>query len=194
MPTAEGCKQRRARLWERVRRSPGGEGVRAVLVTDPRHLVYLANYYPSPFIFRSHGQTAALLLDAEKGAVLFADANCRMFADEAFADDRVLFQWYDGKHSAPARKANFADHLALECQWRLGDATVGVEPSMLPFSVAQKLTGPKFDVEPILHSMKRNKDPDELAILAASMEAGVAGFLAARNHVEPGMTELQAYL
>jgi Xaa-Pro aminopeptidase len=194
MPTAEGCKQRRSRLWERVRGTPGGETVKAVLVTDPRHLVYLANYYPSPFVFRSSGQTAALLLDAEGRAVLFADANCRIFAEEAFADENVLFQWYDGKHSAPARKASFAGHLALECQWRLGDATVGVEPSTLPFSVAEKLTGPKFDVEPILHSLKRNKDPDELAILTASMEAGVAGYLAAREHVEPGMTELQAYL
>ena len=194
MPTAEGCKRRRARLWERVRETPGGEAVRALLVTDPRHLVYLADYFPTPFVFRSYGQSAALLIDAEGNAILFADANCRLFAEEAFVEERVLFTWYDGKQSAPARKASFAGHLALECQWRLGDARVGVEPSSLPLGVAEKLTGTKFDVEPILHAMKRNKDADEIAILRQSMEAGVAGYLAARQHVEPGMTELQAYL
>jgi Xaa-Pro aminopeptidase len=194
MPTAEGCRSRRTRLWERVRRTPGGEAVRAILVTDPRHLVYLADYYPTPFVFRSHGQTAALLLQADGAAVLFADANCRPFADEAHVDERVLFSWYDGKHAAPARKASFASHLSLEVQWRLGDATVGVEPSSLPTPFCQRLTGEKFDVEPILHALKRNKDPDEVAILRRSMEAGVAGYLGARLHVEPGMTELQAYL
>jgi Xaa-Pro aminopeptidase len=194
MPTAEGCKSRRTRLWERVRQAPGGEAVRAILITDPRHLIYLADYYPTPFIFRSHGQTAALLIDADGKAILFADANCRMFADEAHVDERVLFAWYDGKHSAPVRKANFAGHLSLELQWRLGDATVGVEPSTLAAPFCERLTGAKFDVEPILHTMKRNKDADEIAILRKSMEAGVAGYLAARMHVEPGMTELQAYL
>jgi Xaa-Pro aminopeptidase len=194
MPTAEGCKDRRTRLWERVRQAPGGEAVRAILITDPRHLVYLADYYPTPFIFRSHGQTAALLIDADGKAILFADANCRMFADEAHVDERILFTWYDGKHSAPPRKSSFAGHLSLEIQWRLGDATIGVEPSNLPGLFCERLTGAKFDVEPILHSMKRNKDADEIAILRRSMDAGVAGYLAAREHVEPGMTELQAYL
>ena len=194
MPTAEGCKGRRTRLWERVRQTPGGETVRAILITDPRHLVYLADYYPTPFTFRSHGQTAALLLQADGAAILFADSNCRVFADEAHVDERILFGWYDGKHSAPPRKPNFAGHLSLEVQWRLGDATVGVEASTLPTLFCDRLTGQKFDVEPILHAMKRNKDPDEIAILRKSMEAGVAGYLAAREHVEPGMNELQAYL
>ena len=38
MPTAEGCKGRRTRLWERVRQTPGGEAVRAILISDTLHL------------------------------------------------------------------------------------------------------------------------------------------------------------
>jgi Xaa-Pro aminopeptidase len=49
-------------------------------------------------------------------------------------------------------------------------------------------------VDPIIHGLKRNKDPDELELIRRSVHAGEAGHLAGLQQIKPGMTELEAYL
>jgi hypothetical protein len=46
MLTAEGCKQRRQRFWASLDPKPDGD---YLLLADPIHLMYLANFYVDPF-------------------------------------------------------------------------------------------------------------------------------------------------
>ena len=56
MLTREGCVARRKRLWETL-----PESIEWVLVADPRHVQYLANFWVQPLSF-SGGERALLLL------------------------------------------------------------------------------------------------------------------------------------
>src|SRR5438270_13954716 len=50
MLSAEGCRQRRRRLWERLdATSPGFRNVNQLVLADPVHLMYLANFHVDPF-------------------------------------------------------------------------------------------------------------------------------------------------
>ena len=49
MLTSEGCKARRDRLWARLDPKPD-----ALVISDPQHLAYFADYVQSPFVFRSN--------------------------------------------------------------------------------------------------------------------------------------------
>ena len=193
MLTQEGCKARRRRLWERLEPE-----VRWLIVSDPRHLVYLANYYQTPFVFRTNAAAAILVLGREEESILIADSGVRMCAEPAFADEKILPAWYDGKHTATTRPSKLVSTV-LD---RLGGCPgmrFGIEPSHLPIGVWSGLKKTRsdarfVDIEPHLHALKRRKDPDEVALLRKSMAAGEAGFAAALEGIEPGMTELEAYL
>ncbi len=67
MLTAEGCAARRERLWGAL-----PSGCDALIVGDPSHLIYFANYVPSPFVFRTVESGALLLLEPGR-AILVAD-------------------------------------------------------------------------------------------------------------------------
>ncbi len=58
MLTAEGCAARRERLWKAL-----PSECDALVIGDPSHLIYFANYVPSPFVFRTVESGALLLLE-----------------------------------------------------------------------------------------------------------------------------------
>src|ERR687896_453098 len=57
MLTADGCRDRRARLWSALDQKPDW-----ILLSEPRHLMYFANFYAPPFIFRTQNASALLIL------------------------------------------------------------------------------------------------------------------------------------
>ena len=57
MLTSEGCRLRRERLWNAIK-----VDLDWILIGDPQHQTYFANYYADPFVFRSVNSSAALLL------------------------------------------------------------------------------------------------------------------------------------
>jgi Xaa-Pro aminopeptidase len=192
MLSAEGCRARRARLWDSLEPRPDW-----LIVADPQHLLYLGNYLPSPFVFRSVNSAALLVLGADGSSVLVADNMVGSFAEAAHVDRRTLALWYKGRGTAEHRQAllvkSVLDHLR-SCP---GDQ-FGYEPSAVPAGIVEGLRAQRpglklLDVGPVLHAMKRRKDPDELAILRRSMAAGDAGHCAALEGVRPGMTELDIY-
>ena len=67
MLTKEGCASRRRRLWERV-----PADVQWLLIADPRHVNYLANFWVHPLSF-SAGERGLLLLERDNGATLLSD-------------------------------------------------------------------------------------------------------------------------
>jgi Xaa-Pro aminopeptidase len=169
----------------------------ALIVADPSHLIYFANYVPSPFVFRTTESGAILILEPGR-ASLVADSMLGPFLEKAHADEIVAPTWYDGQHSAPHRR-----HLLVETALKRLDGVagkrIGVELGSVPAGVVEGLRAARpgleiVDLDPIIRPMRRSKDADEIAVLRRSMKAGEAGQAVALAEVRPGMTERDAYL
>lgn len=189
MLTKEGCQARRQRLLDALPARPD-----VILIADPQHLFYFANFLASPFVFRSNDAGAVLLLQGDGRAVLVADSMSRTFCDQACVDDVVAPAWYDGKHTPPRRESLLVQTVLDQFKPRLWKR-VGVELSQVPAGILNGIVGAEIsNVDSIIPALKRKKDPDELALLNRSMRAGEAAMAAGLRGVKPGMTELEIYL
>lgn len=191
MLTAQGSQARRARLWRAL---PAECDL--LLVGDPSHLIYLAAFAPSPFVFRTVESGALLVLEPGR-ATLVADDMLGPFLDKAFVDEVVAPCWYDGNHSAPNRRRQLVES-TLNRLARIPGKRIGVELSSVPAGVIEGLQSARIgleivDIAPILRTIRRAKDPDEIEVLMRSMRAGEKGQAAALEQVKPGMSELDAY-
>jgi Xaa-Pro aminopeptidase len=172
MLTAEGCRRRRQRLVEQLR--PGG----ALVLTDPIHLAYLANFWVDP-ISLGAGFGGCLVLRPDGLATLFHEDRLPGSVAAAHVDRREVVPWYDGQ--SPGRGPR---QLALSETLRA--AGCALTPDDHP-------SNPRGEVTETLAAMRRRKDPDEVALLRRCIRAAEAGHAWARTAVEPGMTELDVY-
>jgi Xaa-Pro aminopeptidase len=191
MLTPEGCAARRQRLWDAL---PAPCDV--LIVSDPRHLIYFANYESWQYVFRANDAGALLVLEPGK-ATLVADSMLRPFCDQAHVDEVVAPDWYTGKASAPHRQGLLVRTALGVLAGRPG-RRVGVELGTVPGGVVEGLRGTRpglewVDLDPVIRPLRRAKDADELAVLRRSIRAGEAGHAAAMAGLRPGMTELDAY-
>jgi hypothetical protein len=176
MLTAEGCRQRRQRLWRQLDPKPESDHLR---LADSIHLMYLANFHVDPFSLGA-GFGGYLLLRADGHARLIHDNRLPKSVNEAFVEDRRVVPWYDGQSpgKGPRQLALLEDvnpiHLGLRIHDRPGD----------PYAATLIHT---------LAALRRRKDPDEIALLRRCMRATDAGHAWARANVRPGMTELDVY-
>jgi Xaa-Pro aminopeptidase len=191
MLTAEGCASRRTRLWEALPAQCD-----FLVVGDPSHLIYFANYVPSPFVFRTVESGALLLLEPDR-ATLVADDMLGPFLERACADDVVAQVWYDGKRAAPHRRVRLVETM-LDRLRKLTGRRLGIEMASVPAGVLEGLRSSRpgmevIDISPVIRPLRRAKDADEIDVLRRSMRAGEAGLAASLEQVKPGMTELDAY-
>src|SRR5262245_41836487 len=174
MLTADGCRARRRRLWERLPEKPPGGGL---LLADPIHLMYLAGFHVDPFSLG--GGFGGLLRLREGGhATLWHDNRLPYSVDSAHVDERVVVPWYDGQ--SPGRGPR-------QLAWREALASAG---GRVHDHAADPL-GPA--VTAAIAELRRRKDPDEVELLRRCMSATDAGHAWARANVRPGMTELDVY-
>ncbi len=176
MLTAEGCRRRRERLWQRLDPKPDSDHLR---LADPIHLMYLANFHVDPFSLGG-GFGGYLLLRNDGRAKLLHDNRLPESAAEAHVEERVVVPWYDGQSPArgPRQLAPLAEvnpaHAGLRVHDRPGD----------PYAAT---------VIAAVADMRRRKDPDEIDLMKRCMRATEAGHAWARAEIKPGMTELDVY-
>ncbi len=191
MLTPEGCASRRKRLWDSLT-----EPCDALILGDPQSLIYFANYAPSPFVFRTSDASAVLILQRDH-ATLVADSMVKPYLAQAHVDEVIAPVWYDGKHSAPHRKALLA-RTAADVLGKFKGARFGIESSDVPAGVESwpglAHGSSWFPVDDLVRGLRRAKDPDEIALIRRSVHAGEAGHAAALERIKPGMTELDAFL
>jgi Xaa-Pro aminopeptidase len=193
MLTKDGCENRRKRLFAALPEKPDW-----ILIADPQHLMAYANYWQSPFVFRSNDAAAVLILGAGGESILIADSMSRGFVEPAFAGEKLAPTWYDGKHAAPHREGMLV-RSTLERLKTLDGARIGYEGGSVPAGILEGLRAARpgvqlLDIDPTIRPLKRSKDGDELALLNRSMRAAEAGQKAALERLKPGMTELEAFL
>src|SRR6266404_1653142 len=117
MLTAEGCDSRRRRLWNEA-----PADIEWIVITEPRHLTYFANFSPSPFVFNSQGASAALVLGRDGAAILVADNVQDPFLEPAFATEKVAPLWYRCVESAGHRTELLSGAVLERLQKCRGDA------------------------------------------------------------------------
>jgi Xaa-Pro dipeptidase len=176
MLTAEGCRQRRQRLLQRLDPKPEGDHLR---LGDPIHLEYLANFHVDPFSLGA-GFGGYLLVRKDGHAKLIHDNRLPATVQQAHVEERTVVPWYDGQ--SPGRGPR---QLAL---------LESVNPAHAGLRVHDRPGDPyAATLIPTLAAMRRQKDADELALLRQCMRATEAGHAWAREHVRPGLTELDVY-
>ena len=176
MLTAEGCRRRRQRLWQRLDPLPDGD---YLLLTDPIHLTYLANFWVDPFSLGA-GFGGALLLRQDGRAKLLHDNRLPKSVEQAHVEERRVVPWYDGQ--APGRGPR---QLAL-----LG----AVNPHGAGLRVHDRPGDPyAATLINTVANLRRQKDPDEIDCIRQCMRVTEAGHGWARANVKPGMTELDVY-
>lgn len=176
MLSADGCRQRRKRLWARVgAQADAGH----LLLADPLHVMYLAGFWVDPInIGASFG--GLLRVGPDGHGTLIHDSRLSDFAKDAHADETRVVPWYDG-HSPPAVLRRLALEHALHAAG---------EPTRVHDQPDDPL-GPTI-IEAVA-TLRRQKDPDEVAVLRRCMQATAAGHAWARQNIRPGMTELDVY-
>lgn len=204
MLTEAGCRARRAQLWKSV-----PSAVEWLLIADPRHVLYLTNFWIHPNTFSS-GERCWLLLEREGKATLLGDNfSLRSRAADPFIDDEVMVQWYDHQHSVINR-----DHALLKAAEQIADRLYGrngvVEAEWLAVGAfellgldheqhsvkreAKDLHKPgAVDLGTTLRALRRQKHPDEIAVLKECMRAGEAGMKRLREIVRPGISEFEIF-
>src|SRR5437868_6396669 len=96
MLTAEGCRQRRIALWQKLDPPPDGDHL---VLSDPIHLVYLANFWVDP-ISLGAGFPAYLMLRKDGHAKLLYDSRMPKSVEQAHAEEKRPIVWYDGQNPA----------------------------------------------------------------------------------------------
>ena len=163
-----------------------------LLVADPSHLTYLAAFVPSPFVFRS-GRVKHLAPSSSRTEQRWSgDDMLGPFLDRAFVDEVVAPSWYDGNHSAPHRRRQLVES-ALNRLAGIRGKRLGVELSSVPAGVVEGLRSARpgleiLDIAPIIRTLRRPKDPDEIDVLLRSMRAGEKGQAAALEQIAAAYT------
>jgi Xaa-Pro dipeptidase len=177
MLTAEGCRQRRQRLWQQLDPTPDNDHLR---LHDPLHLMYLANFAVDPFsLGGDYG--GYLLLRNDGQAKLLHDNRLPKSVEDAHVEERMVVPWYDGQSPAHGPR-----RLAL---------LQGVNPAQSGLRIHDQPGDPyaKTLID-TLAALRRRKDPDEVALLRECMRATDAGHAWARANIRPGMSELDVYV
>jgi Xaa-Pro dipeptidase len=176
MLTAEGCRQRRQRLWQQLEPKPESDHLR---MADWIHLAYLANFWVDPFSLGG-GFGGYLLLRNDGHATLLYDNRLPKSVEQAHVDERRVVNWYDGQSPAHGpRQLAVLDRVNPEGKGlRIHDRVGDPYASFLINTVA---------------AMRRQKDADEVETLRQCMRATEAGHEWARANIKPGMTELDVY-
>ncbi len=176
MLTAEGCRQRRLRLWHRLDPKPEAD---YLLLADPIHLAYLANFFVDPFSLGA-GFRGYLLVRSDGHAKLIHDNRLPKSVEQAHVEDRQVVPWYDGQ--TPGQGPRQLAPLAM------------VNPHSIGLRIHDRVGDPYANtLINTLAALRRRKDPDEIELLRHCMRATEAGHAWARTNVRPGMTELDVY-
>lgn len=191
MLTREGCLSRRARLWRTL-----PEQAAWVLVTDPRHIHYFSNFWIDPFSFSS-GARAFLILERTGRATLLCDNLAFRSSSSAPVIDReIIGTWYDHTHSI-VNRGQLLEELLNRGVESLGTNRGLVEEAVFPLAALKSINnarGSRVDLSTVIRSLRRRKEPDEVALIKKCLRAAEAGHKRARQVIRPGVSEFDVYL
>jgi Xaa-Pro aminopeptidase len=171
MLSADGCRQRRQRFQQQLDPQLAGE---VLVLADPIHLMYLANFQVDPFSLGS-GFGGILQLRPDGQTILFHDNRLPQAVAQAHVDERRVLPWYDGQSPGRGPRRLMLREAAGK---RVHDALDDPDASSIIHTLAH---------------LRRRKDADEVDVLRRCMRVTEAGHAWARANVRAGLTELDVY-
>jgi Xaa-Pro aminopeptidase len=155
-------------------------GVRTCILGDPAHVLYFTGYStPS-------GRSSAVILDGKGKWTLIAPSE----DEAAVSAELVLVEpaYLSSLYMDHARRVSEA-----VCPFVTeGEGLIGLDNGANPTFMGI-VNEEIFDLSPVLFTLRRRKDPDELAILKKCIEVTHACYTRAREIIRPGITELEVY-
>src|SRR5262249_15140539 len=152
MLSAEACRRRRERLWDRLDPRPDSD---YLLLSDPIHLMYLANFHVDPFSLGA-GFRGYLLVRNDGHAKLIHDNRLPSSVQQAQVAKRRVVHWYDGQSPGHGPR-----QLAL---------LESVNPQGSGLRIHDRPGDPyAATVIRTLAAMRRQKDSDEIELLRHCM-------------------------
>jgi Xaa-Pro aminopeptidase len=187
MLTESGCRSRRARLFNAI-----APTIDRVVLTSPEAIAWCSGFAASPFVFRSQGATAVLILSRSGDARLVVDNLQEPFAARALGVSVEMPVWYRCVEAASDRRALVVD-AALAALRELGAGDIAVESAHCPLPLASEIGRPMHDLGPALALARRSKDRDEIDQISRCFEIATQALDTTRANVRPGWTELDLY-
>src|SRR5580658_4833231 len=166
MLSAIGCLQRRQRFWKLLDPPPESDHL---ILSDPIHLTYLANYWVDP-ISLGAGFPGYLIVRKDGPAKLLHEDRAPLSAEQAQVEEWRVIPWYDAQSPGKGPRQ-------LACLESVNPTRTGVRVHDRPGDVYAPV------LAQTLARMRRQKDPDEIALLRLCMTAGEAGHAWARANV-----------
>lgn len=171
MLTAEGCLARRMALVNSLQHA--GE----LVLADPIHLRYFANFFVDPFsLGADYG--AILVIQPDGHATIYHDKRLPESIQQSHVNERVVMPWYDGQSAGMGDRRMAVHSVITRHGGRIHD------------SLADPMSTQLYT---IMHHLRRCKYPDEIAMLKECIRVSKAGHDWALQNVTPGMTELAVY-
>lgn len=171
-----GCRVRQGRLSKCL----SDQGIEVALLCDRRHVYYLTGYW---HIGRPLFECAALL---------GRDGRCILYAPHKpayeLAADGVEF--FETNHHGTMIDDQDSSLLAAIKPFISGIQRLGYD-RLVQHSAPTDMQ--LHDIRKTMWSLRRHKDPDELAQLRGALTAGDAAYAKAYQILRPGMTEVELY-
>ena len=171
----EACRARQRRLLQQMQQRDW----ELVVVNQPEHIQWLTGV-KFPWVFQA-------------GAALSTDGRVTLICPDEPSDPGAIDEvaTYEAKWHSTLRNDQ-----RQACDARLMEVLDG-----LPKRVAVEYSsrsghlplGQPADAEPLLYELRRRKDPDELAMMRRAIAATEKMYEAARQLIEPGVSELQVF-
>ncbi|TWT35409.1 putative peptidase [Posidoniimonas corsicana] len=175
------CRGRQQRLLAEMNRL----GVGLVVLSRSKSVQWLTGGYVGPLFpvlaaIDAQGRTV-LVLPSRKVKISAA-------ADEVHGyEEKLLSTMRDAPDQIVASVATLFDHLAPPT------GRVACEFSAASHHLTRSWSDDWLDFDSVVFALRRQKDPDELRMLARANEANEAMYRAARQIVKPGVNELEVY-
>jgi len=174
------CRRRQQRVVEQMERLD----VDLVIVTQIEHVQYLAG--PR---FRWIFQPVAALSRDGRLTLVAPQRPPEISA----ADEIVTYeaQWHSTLRNDQRQASSEA--LAAVLKGHPKPNRLGVEFSTCGPHLTSRFDASLVDIEPALYTLRRRKDPDELAMIRKAIAGTARMYEKARQIIEPGITELQVF-
>jgi len=167
--SSEGCRARQQRLRDQL----ASRNLDAALLTQMHYVHYFTGHW-GRVILRS-----AVLIPVDGPVVLVTGLPA---ADYVAADECIEFE--SNRAASLVEDQGVTLFKALEPQLK-NYKSLGGDQCHRQVQTA--------DISDILHEMRRAKDPDEVALIRRALVGWEAAILAARELIEPGITEIEVY-
>jgi Xaa-Pro aminopeptidase len=168
-----------------------------IVITNPRTVFYYTGFRASELSLGGWGPTV-LAVDPEGHSTLVTHNFATGGLEACDVDRTEVWTWYDPSQSPGTaiwrRGAQAAQAVIGELLADKSSPRIGYEAGSLPVDLLAPGIGPELlDITDEVLMQRRQKHPDEVALIRRAVEIGAIGHETARKILEPGMTEMGLY-